>query len=511
MGIVAKQSTWNSIALFLGVLLGAVNMMLLFPLVLEPEQFGLTRILVTVGMLAAQFGMMGMPSVLIKFLHDYRKESGKSYGLLAFVLLACLVGFLVVGIAMYFGESIILKPYMNTAKSFSEKYFLVFPLVFFMTLNGVFSTYLKAVFHSVFQLVVSEVIMRLTQTILLILYYYEAFNFDTFLWLFVLIYGFSTLLLVAYLIKIKEFDLKLNPVVLEKSNRKKYYKYGFANFLSGTAHNLSNKIDILMIGAMIGSLATGSNEGLKATAIYAWASYMSSVIEMPGRAIGNIAIPLAAKAWANNNLQEIKNLYRKSSINQMIVGSLVFIGIWMNIDNIIIVLNGFAKDGYDFTVIKYVVLYLGIAKLIHTSTGINGGIIITSKHYMVGTYITIGLVGVTFLTNWILIPIYGIVGAALATALTIFIFNTAAFSFLWVKFNLQPFTAKTILLILIGILTGFIAFIVPNMGHPIVDILLRSIIIVLVYIPLIVGFTVSEDFTALANKISIKFGIRLVK
>ena len=76
MGIVAKQSVWNTITLFTGVFLGAINTMILFPMMLESDEYGLTRIMVTIGLLGGQFAMMGMPSILIKFLHKFRKKEG---------------------------------------------------------------------------------------------------------------------------------------------------------------------------------------------------------------------------------------------------------------------------------------------------------------------------------------------------------------------------------------------------------------------------------------------------
>ena len=97
MGIVAKQSVWNTITLFTGVLLGAINTMILFPMMLEADEYGLTRIIVTIGLLGGQFAMMGMPSILIKFLHKFRKKQGNSYGMLRFVLIACMVGVAIVG------------------------------------------------------------------------------------------------------------------------------------------------------------------------------------------------------------------------------------------------------------------------------------------------------------------------------------------------------------------------------------------------------------------------------
>jgi hypothetical protein len=44
MGIVAKQSIYNSLASYLGILIGAINTIVLFPNVFSADEFGLTRV-----------------------------------------------------------------------------------------------------------------------------------------------------------------------------------------------------------------------------------------------------------------------------------------------------------------------------------------------------------------------------------------------------------------------------------------------------------------------------------
>lgn len=513
MGIVAKQSVWNTITLFTGVFLGAINTMILFPMMLESDEYGLTRIIVTIGLLGGQFAMMGMPSVFIKFLHKFRKKEGNSYGILRFVILACMVGVAIVSSCLYFGKSVVLLPYESNAKALGDKYFLLIPFVVFIVVNGILSQYLKAVFYSVYQLVISEIFMRVAQTFLLFLYYFQLFSFDFFMLCFVFIYGMQSLLLLSYLVKIKEFDIKEDKEIMTRKNRKSFFKYGIANFFSGIGFKLSNMIDVLMIGSMVGIVGVGENQGLKAIAIYSLAVFMSSVIEIPARALGNIAFPLVGKAWANNNLKEISALYKKSAINQLVVGGLIFIGIWVNIDQIILVLKDISNESFDFDYynIKYVVFFLGLAKLFHVASGINGGIIMTSRYYLFGTYITISLIFITLFTNWIFIPTYGIVGAALATAISLLLFNLVSFLFLLVKFKMQPFTIKTFLTVIIGFATFFLAGLLPEIGSPMLTILLQSTVVLCVYIPLIVVFKISEDINALVYKVSTKLGVLRTK
>ena len=82
-----------------------------------------------------------------------------------------------------------------------------------------------------------------------------------------------------------------------------------------------------MIGAMVGStsiIAENANQGLKYITIYTIAAYMATMIEMPARALNNIISTFISKAWKENDLVTIGLLYRRSSINQMLIGLLIF-------------------------------------------------------------------------------------------------------------------------------------------------------------------------------------------
>ena len=193
------------------------------------------------------------------------------------------------------------------------------------------------------------------------------------------------------------------------------------------------------------------------------------------------------------------------------MGGLIFIGIWINIDHIILILIDISNKSFDYSTIKYVVFFLGLAKLFHVASGINGGIIMTSRYYLFGTYITISLIFITLFTNWIFIPIYGIVGAALATAISLLLFNLVSFLFLLVKLKMQPFTIKTFFTVIIGFLALFLTGLLPEIGSPIFNVILQSIVVFCVYVPLIVVFKISEDINALAYKVWINIRVLFTK
>ena len=93
---------------------------------------------------------------------------------------------------------------------------------------------------------------------------------------------------------------------------------------------------------------------------------------------------------------------------------------------------------------KWVVFIIGLGYMFDMTTGINQEIVGTSKYYKIDLlfYPILGLIAIG--ANMFLIPRYGMTGAAIATAFTIFLLNTIRFFFLFWVFKIQPFTFNTI-------------------------------------------------------------------
>jgi len=119
---------------------------------------------------------------------------------------------------------------------------------------------------------------------------------------------------------------------------------------------------------------------------------------------------------------------------------------------------------------------------------------------------------ITVITNLIFIPIYGILGAAIATLLSITIYVLARIVFVWVKFKIHPFSGSTLLSILFFILLLFIVIVGNNsFTHilnnvfdisnfyisSIINITIRSILLIAIFTFLFIKFNISEDFTNL--------------
>jgi O-antigen/teichoic acid export membrane protein len=196
----------------------------------------------------------------------------------------------------------------------------------------------------------------------------------------------------------------------------------------------------------------------------------------------------------------LRDNYYRSSLNQFLIGSLLMVGIWGNIGNIVRILPP------DYAVGRMVILFIGLAFLADMLTGTATFILANSKYFRFQTYYIIILVGLIIITNYLLIPVWGLTGAAVATLLSKIISNFMRFIILNRKFGLQPYNFKFVLIIAVSLAAYFAQYFIPESGNLYADIIIRSGIMSVVFIALTLGLNISpevnERFKSLKDKFS---------
>jgi len=235
--------------------------------------------------------------------------------------------------------------------------------------------------------------------------------------------------------------------------------------------------------------------GLSQTGIYTISFFFGTLILIPSRTMGKISSVIIADAWKANDKALIADIYKKTSIALAVAGTYVFIGLWANIDNVFHIL------GDDYVVGKYVIFFIALANLLEMFLGAASFIIVNSPKYRWLTYMLIVYVVLIIITNMIFIPRYGITGAAAASFVSRFVYGTLRISFLKGKYKFQPFSSKHLLLILIGIITWYVSCLIPAFDNFIVDILVRSMGITVIFVPSVYVLKISEDVNAIIDRV----------
>ena len=170
---------------------------------------------------------------------------------------------------------------------------------------------------------------------------------------------------------------------------------------------------------------------------------------------------MVSEANKNNDNIKLNELYKKSAITQLVIGGLLFMLIWLNIDNIFKLI----PHGAIYSQGKWVVFIIGLGNMFDMTTGINQEIVGTSKYYKIDLYFFPVLCIITIGLNMFLIPRYGMTGAALATGITIFLLNTIRFFFILMFFKIQPFSLNTLKTILIFGVIIMLNCIIPELHN----------------------------------------------
>ena len=220
--------------------------------------------------------------------------------------------------------------------------------------------------------------------------------------------------------------------------------------------------------------------GLKATGVYSTMVFLAGAILVPYKSLHRVSVPLISDYWKHRQMDKMHELYIKFSSVSLVIGLLFFLMIWLNFDPL------FSFLPLEFSTGKWIFFYLILGKLIDMYCGLNGSILVTSKKYKYDVYFTLLLIGVVFVLNLILIPIYGANGAAISTLVALFLYNAIRLFFVAYHFKMFPFTKNQLPVILLGMLTLVIgSFTIHLSDIPIFQLIIQtSVVTILFLVPL---------------------------
>ena len=470
MGEIKKQGIQNAVIAYIGIALGFVSLVVLQPLLLKPEELGLVRILFSFSIVVSTLIPLGIGNITVRFFSLFADKEKKHHGYFGFMLLFPLVGFLLAGLLLLYFKPFFIAQYSKQAKLFADFFEYVFPMSFLLALVAVLGSYCAALFKTSFPAFVNDILVRVISLLLFSIYFLKWLSLQWFIVLFVGIYGLQLMILLFYIFRIDKPSIKIDWQFFKQNNVFVLIQYGLLFGIAAIAGIGLRYIDSVIIGMYLPLAAVG---------VYSIAALIPTVIEAPLAALEKISNPKIGKEWENGNIKELTSIYFQSTKYLMVVGGLLFVGININIQ----ALQNMMPAAYQQIV--DVVSIISLGSLINVSTGVNSSIIYLSKKYKVGLLMLLMLFTITIIFNVILIPKYGLIGAALSNALAAILFNACKFIFLWNRYKMQPFN-KSILYVIALIATCFgVNYFLPHINNNVVDIAYRSIIIAAFYFVII--------------------------
>ena len=391
--------------------------------------------------------------------------------MITWALLVSTIGFLLVMIAGWGLKHLVIKKFGTNAPQLVTYYYWIFPMGLGLTIYSVLEAYAWSLHKSVLTNFFKEVQWRLFTTLLIVLFITNTIkDFNLFIKLFAFTYPGIAISLFTYLVFTKKIHFTFKVSKVSRRFLKKIIT--LCSFVYGGTliFTLSQVFDSFVIASVL-------ENGLDKAGIFGLATIMTSIIQAPQRGIISASISHLSKAWKEKNMELLQKVYQRSSINLLIFACAIFLLIWMNFTDAIITFR--LKTSYLDA--DWIFFLLGVTKIIDMGTGVNAQIIATSTYWKFELISGVILLTVMLPLTYILTLQYGLIGPAIATLISVSIYNAIRIIFLWRKFNLFPFTIQSLYTVLLAAACYAICHFAFMNIHGLPGMFLRSIAFIILY------------------------------
>lgn len=436
LDIARKESINTTLINYVGVCIGLLSTVFVYPQ--DLSLYGAYGFLTNTASLMVPFISLGFGAVLIKYFPNYRQDQASRDNFFSAVLMHYIIGILFFGILFFATFYYVKSAFLKDDITFQNFYIYLFPLTILYVLYELLSNYCINFFKISYPSFLTSLMkIYLPGIFVLCIFGYASRNFFPILICF--FYFTIILLLYNYLKKNNQVNFSLGRDWSDHIQTKAIYRFALYSILGGTGSVLALRIDALMVTKMVGTEMNG---------IYSLAFFISNASYIPAAAISSIYDPKIAQLSFEQNLEKLQTSYQRSArimsipsiwiITCILLGMPLLIHIMPHSEKIIAMIPALG--------------FLLISRLVDAITGINHYILSYSKYYKWEAWMMIGMAGVNVGLNYFFIPMYGIKGAAIATCISVCIFNLVKCGLLWYKLKLHPLSKNLIVIIGLGII-----------------------------------------------------------
>ena len=482
-----KQAVFSTIISYLGVVAGFLTSAILIPSYLAPAQVGLVKLIAaTVGIFASIFSL-GVHQMLYRSYSEYSSTPEKQNNLFFVAIKFTLIGVVFALPVYFFLYSNMLNIDEKTLDFNKTNLFVIsvfIAIAFRIVYNAIFS-FVRMKGKVIIDSVIQNIVLKAGILVLVIFYITDFISFTTFIYAHISIYLLFPLLGLIYM-QYMGYTPKWKKVSYEKAERKELYRLSIFGSLAAIGGSLYLFLDTFMVNYFLNESDVG---------IYGTMFLFGIIVNIPSRNLRNASVSIISEYVSNGETEKLGKLYQKSSNHLLLIGGYLFLGVIANLQ----VIYYFLPDDYGNTF--YIIFFIGIAQLVDMVTSVNIEIIASSKHYRLNTYFVFISIVVAIIFNWIFIPLYGIEGAALGTLLAVMINNTLRTIAVGRIFKIYPLNMGTFKSLFVIVVCYVVMIFIPNADSPILDFLLRGIVITAIYLPLTYLLNISNDINSKLDKI----------
>lgn len=269
-------------------------------------------------------------------------------------------------------------------------------------------------------------------------------------------------------------------------------------YFGGTIYMIATFIDTIVIMSLLGTAEAG---------IFALGSVVAGLVQAPQRGAIAASIPVLSKAWKDKDLKKINIIYQRSGINLLIASLGIFLVVWLSYEDAV---NTFKlKAAYLESL--WIFFFIGLARVVDLGTGVNSQIIGTSVFWRFEFVSGMILLALAVPLNYMLVKEFGIIGAGYSNLISLTVYNVIRLVFLKRKFNMHPFSYKTIYAVVLAFVCYGICYYTFMNFHGFLGILLKSSVFTALYGGAVIYFDLSPDVLPVLGTITKRSGINRKK
>ncbi len=447
MGIVARQSIKGTIATYIGVAVGIITTFFVQTKYLTTEEIGLVDVLLQSALLFSGLAQLGTNTSAMRYYPYFKDEDNRDHGFFGWTLIVPLIGFAIFLGCFFALRSPIASFFSEKSALFIDYIYYVIPLAFFMLYISVFETNSNLLMRIVVPRFIREVGLRVMTLVIYLLYGFHVLSLTGMVIAFCVSYGLATVVNIVYLLTLHRVSFRIEKKYITPKLKRDFLIYTVFLITSALAGNITPLLNRYFVAG---------KQGLAVGGILTIAIYIASLVEMPYRSLGSISKPQISQAMADGNVKEADRICKSVSLHQLLVGSLVFFLIWINIDTIFSLL----PNGGVFRAGKWAVLILCMSRLVNSTLNVGTTVLSYSKIYYYSLFFTILLTVLAWWLNARWVPAdgdaeKGLIGAAFATLVAYMVHYTLLLALIRWKIGTLPLSSKQLLVILVvGVLFG---------------------------------------------------------
>ena len=486
MGVIIKESSRATIISYIGVMIGFLSSALIMPKLFSTEEIGVIRVInATTGIFAGIFSF-GVSQLVFRTYNRYGIEKGIN-GFLSLVFFVCALGALasLPVFLIYHDQLLVFEE--GISEFTSSDYFFMF--VYLVIVFRIFQTGLEAMLRMTRNVtliaIMQNFFLKGIPLVLLALIYFKIISFDNYLILYLLVFVVTPLYAFVF-IRSKE---GIRPGRI-KGYKRKEVKSMISLATFGMLNTMAAAFFLFLDTLMVNEYMTESHVG-----VYTTMFLFGSVVSIPSKSLRQISGVLIVESMEKEDYDKVQEINIKSAQALLVFCGGILVMILSNLSTI----TGYLDPIYASGIL--VVLIVGIAQLFDAFMGTSSEILSASKYYWVHTPITILMIAVAVLANMWLIPIYGMNGAAIATLMGYFILHATRTIFVYTFFKIHPFSPKLILGMVICTATIALMMYIPNLENIYLNLIVKSLIAAIIYVPVVYVLKISHDVNDLLDKL----------